>query len=108
MAISPALNPVEGARLGIEDLKIVTDAVDIAVSLDEQQATDAADAAAKVAAMAAAGERFVILDLPGDVVAEVAAASATLPITLVNATAPQDALRDLCQPNLVHTGASDR
>lgn len=106
--ISPALNPVEGARLGIEDLKIVTDAVDIAVSLDEQQASDAAEAAAKVAAMAAAGERFVILDLPGDVVAEVAAASAALPITLVNATAPQDALRDLCQPNLVHTGASDR
>lgn len=106
--ISPALNPVEGARLGIDDLKIVTDAAGIAVTLDEQHATDAADAAAKVAAMAAAGERFVILDLPGDIVSEVATASAALPITLVNATAPQDALRDLCLPNLVHTGASDR
>lgn len=106
--ISPALNPVEGARLGIDDLKIVTDAVGVTVSLDEQQATDATDAAAKVAAMAAAGERFVILDLPGDIVAQVATAAATLPITLVNATAPQDMLRDLCQPNLVHTGASDR
>ncbi|WP_423065884.1 ABC transporter substrate-binding protein [Devosia sp. CN2-171] len=106
--ISPALNPVEGARLGLEDLKIVTDAVDIAVTLDEQQATDAADASAKVAAMAAAGERFVILDLPGDIVSQVATAAAALPITLVNATASQDALRDLCQPNLIHTGASDR
>lgn len=106
--IAPALNPVEGARLGIEDLGIVTDAVGVTLSLDEQQATDAADAIARVAAMSAAGEKFVILDLPGDIVAQVAAASAALPITLVNATAPQDALRDLCQPNLIHTGASDR
>ena len=92
----------------MDDLKIVTDAAGVALTLDEQLATDAADAAAKVAAMAAAGERFVILDLPGDIVSQVATASAALPITLVNATAPQDALRDLCQPNLVHTGASDR
>ena len=106
--IAPALNPVEGARLGIEDLGIVTDAVGVTLSLDEQQATDAADAITRVAAMSAAGEKFVILDLPGDIVAQVAAASAALPITLVNATAPQDALRDLCQPNLIHTGASDR
>ncbi len=106
--IAPALNPVEGARLGIEDLGIVTDAVGVTLSLDEQQATDAADAIARVAAMSAAGEKFVILDLPGDIVAQVAAASAALPITLVNATAPQDALRELCQPNLIHTGASDR
>jgi len=106
--IAPALNPVEGARLGMDDLKIVTDAAGLTLSLDEQQATDAADAAAKVAAMSAAGEKFVILDLPGDIVSQVATASAALPITLVNATAPQDALRDLCQPNLIHTGASDR
>ena len=106
--IAPALNPVEGARLGIEDLGIVTDAVGVTLSLDEQQATDAADAIARVAAMSAAGEKFVILDLPGDIVAQVATASAALPITLVNATAPQDALRELCQPNLIHTGASDR
>ena len=108
--ISPALNPVEGARLGIEDLKIVTDSVDLNVGLDEYEATDAADAIAKVSAMAQAGERFAILDLPGDMVAEVAQAmaSANVPITLVNATAPQDALRELCLPNLMHSGASDR
>ncbi len=108
--ISPALKPVEGARLGVEDLKIVTDAVDINLKLDEYEATDAADAIAKVSAMAQAGERFAILDLPGEMVAEVAQAmaSANVPITLVNATAPQDTLRDLCLPNLMHAGASDR
>ena len=62
----------------------------------------------KIAAMAAAGERFAILDLPGDLVAQVATASKDLPITLVNATAPQDSLRDLCLPTLMHAGASDR
>lgn len=106
--ISPALKPVEGARLGIEDLKIVTDAANVSVKLDEYEATDANDAIQKVAAMQQAGERFVILDLPGDIVAQVAEAAKDLPITLVNATAPQDALRDLCLPNLMHSGASDR
>jgi len=99
---------VEGARLGFDDLKIVTDAVNLTVKLDAYEAADAADAIQKVAAMQQVGERFVILDLPGDIVAQVAEATRDLPITLINATAPQDALRDLCLPNLMHSGASDR
>jgi len=106
--ISSALRPVEGARLGFDDLKIVTDAANISVRLDEYDAADANEAIQKVAAMAQAGERFVILDLPGEIVAQVAEATRDLPITLINATAPQDALRDLCLPNLMHAGASDR
>jgi len=106
--ISPALKPIEGALLGLDDMKIVTDAVNIAVKLDAYEAVDAAEAIQKVAAMQQAGERFVILDLPGDIVREVAEATRDLPITLINATAPQDALRDLCLPNLMHAGASDR
>lgn len=106
--ISPALKPIEGALLGFDDMKIVTDTANVAIGLDAYEATDANDAFAKVAAMAHVGERFVILDLPGDMVAEVAELSKTLPVTLVNATAPQDALRELCLPNLMHSGASDR
>lgn len=106
--ISPALKPIEGAILGLDDMKIVTDAVNITVKLDAYEAVDANEAIQKVAAMQQAGERFVILDLPGDIVAQVAEATKDLPITLVNATAPQDALRDLCLPNLMHSGASDR
>lgn len=106
--ITPEINPVEGARLAVEDLKVVTDAADIQVTLDEQMATDAADAVAKITAMSEAGESFVIVDLPGDVLAQVAPAVAALPVTLLNATAPQDALRALCQPNLMHAAASDR
>lgn len=106
--ISPALKPVEGAMLGLDDMKIVTDAANITVKLDAYEAADASEAIQKVAAMAQVGERFAILDLPGDIVAQVATATKDLPITLVNATAPQDALRALCLPNLMHSGASDR
>ena len=106
--ISPALAPVEGARMALVDMKVNTDAVGLTVSLDEQVATDQADAIAKVQAMAAAGERFVIVDLPGDMVGPLATAVKDTAITLMNATAPQNALRDLCLPNLMHSGASDR
>lgn len=106
--ISPALHPVEGARLAISDMKIVTDAAKVQLSLDEQEATDANDAVAKLEAMAAAGERFAVVDLPGDVLAQVGPAVANTKITLINASAPQDALREMCLPNVLHAAASDR
>jgi len=106
--IAPALHPVEGARLGMADMKIITDAVNVQLSLDEQEAADADDAIAKLEAMASAGERFAILDLPGDIVAQIGPALANTKITLINASAPEDALRELCLPNLMHAAASDR
>lgn len=106
--ISPALHPVEGARLGLADMKIITDAANVKLSLDEQEATDTKDAVAKLQAMAAGGERFAILDLPGDMVAQIGPAMVNTKLTLINATAPQDALRELCLPNMLHAAASDR
>lgn len=106
--ISPALHPIEGARLAIDDMKIQTDAAGLQLLLDEEEATDASDAVAKLKAMAAAGERFAVVDLPGEVMAEVGPAMADTPMTLINATAPQDALRELCLPNVLHAAASDR
>jgi hypothetical protein len=38
--LSPEINPVEGARLGIDDLRIVDNAVNLNLSLDEQMAKD--------------------------------------------------------------------
>jgi ABC transporter substrate binding protein (PQQ-dependent alcohol dehydrogenase system) len=106
--ISPALHPVEGARLAISDMKIQTDAANVQLSLDEQEAADANDAVAKLQAMASAGERFAVVDLPGDVLAQVGPAMANTKMTLINATAPQDALREMCLPNVLHAAASDR
>jgi len=108
LEIAPGGNPVVAARMGIEDLQMVTDAVDLKVTLDEQTGADAATLAAKVKAMSDAGENFIIVDLPGDVLDQVAAQTKDLPVTLVNATAPDDLLRNRCYPNLLHTAASDR
>lgn len=104
----PTGNALDGARLGLEDSAMLADAVGITASLDPQSAPDVAGLAAKVQAMSAAGERFIILDLPGDVVDQLAAATRDLPVTLINATAPENILRNRCYPNLVHTAASDR
>lgn len=106
--LSPAVHPVEGARLGLEDSKIITDATGVTLALDEQQATDVNDAIAKLQAMAAAGERFAIVDLPGDMLTQVATALKDTRLTLLNVSAPQDAIRALCLPNLMNTAASDR
>ena len=106
--IAPGGNPIDGATMGVEDLKVVSDAVGQAVTLDHQQATDAASLTGKVQEMVAAGEQFIILDLPADLVDQVSAATKDLPVTLVNATAPEDYLRNRCYPNLLHTAASDR
>ena len=106
--IAPGGNPIDGATMGVEDLKVVSDAVGQTVALDHQEAADAPGLVAKVQGMVAAGENFIILDLPAGLVDQVAAATVELPVTLVNATAPEDYLRTRCYPNLLHTSASDR
>lgn len=106
--IAPGGNPIDGAIMGVDDLAVVSDAVGQTVSLDHVEAADAPGLIATLNDMVAKGEHFVILDLPADLVDQVAAAATELPVTLVNATAPQDYLRTRCYPNLLHTAASDR
>jgi ABC transporter substrate binding protein (PQQ-dependent alcohol dehydrogenase system) len=106
--VAPGGNPVAGAILGIEDLKIISDASGQAFTLDHQQAPDIAGLTGILSDMVLAGENFVILDLPAEMVDKVAEAARDLPVTLVNATASEDSLRNRCYPNLIHTVASDR
>src|SRR3546814_649741 len=61
--IAPGGNPVDGATMGVEDLKVVSDAVGQTVALDHQEAADAPNLVAKVQDMVAEGENFIILDL---------------------------------------------
>ncbi|MDB5562882.1 MAG: hypothetical protein JWN11_2300 [Hyphomicrobiales bacterium] len=106
--ISPPDDPITGAQIGLSDEAIVAGANGFTLSLDAQKAADLADLVAKAKAMAAAGERFIILDLPDDMVDQLAAQTKDLPVTLINASAHADYLRNRCYPNLVHTAASDR
>jgi ABC transporter substrate binding protein (PQQ-dependent alcohol dehydrogenase system) len=108
LALKPLAPPIKGAELGVVDLKVLTDASGISVKLDEEQARDAAGLISEVKSMSAAGERFVLLDLPAELVDQVAAATSDLKVTLINTTAHEDILRDRCYPNLLHTAASDR
>jgi ABC transporter substrate binding protein (PQQ-dependent alcohol dehydrogenase system) len=101
-------NALAGAQLGLDDSAMLAEATGNTLKLDAQSAGDVAGLVAKVEAMAAAGQRFIVVDLPGDVLDEVAAATADVPVTLINATAPEDVLRNRCYPNLLHTAASDR
>lgn len=108
IVLDPLTPPVPGAIMGIEDLKTLTDAVGVSATLDQQKAADVAGLVAKVQEMSAAGERFIIVDLPADVLDQVAAATRDLKVTLINTTAHDDFLRERCYPNLLHTAASDR
>lgn len=106
--LHPTGDALKGAELGLLDSQMLAEATGNAFRLDAEQAGDVEGLLAKVEAMASAGTQFVILDLPGETVDQLASASRDLPVTLVNATAPDDVLRARCYPNLLHTAASDR
>ncbi|MHA6730326.1 ABC transporter substrate-binding protein [Devosia sp. A369] len=106
--LHPTGDALKGAELGLLDSQMLAEATGNSFVLDAEKAGDVDGLLAKVEAMAAAGTQFVILDLPGETVDQLASASRDLPVTLVNATAPDDVLRGRCYPNLLHTAASDR
>ncbi len=106
--LAPPDDPINGAQMGLADEAIVAKANGFTLTLDAQKASDINDLVARVKGMAAGGERFVILDLPDDLVDRLAAASKDLKVTLINASAHADFLRERCYPNLLHTAASDR
>ena len=108
LVLDPLTPPLPGARMGVSDLQVLGDATGFKATLDEQKAADVAGLVAKVQEMSAAGDRFIIVDLPADVLDQVAAATRDLKVTLLNTTAHEDFLRERCYPNLLHTAASDR
>lgn len=103
----PPVITVDAAKMAVSDLQFTTDAVGLTVTLDAQ-AVDEADVVATAQAMVAAGSTYLVLDLPGSEVSEVAAALKDQPVLVVNATAPEQSLRTACHPNLIHSGPSLR
>lgn len=103
----PPVITADAAGMAVSDLQFTTDAVGLTVTLDARK-TDAAEVVATAQAMVAAGDAYLVLDLPGSEVAAVAAALEGQPVLLVNATAPEDSLRTACHANLIHSGPSLR
>jgi ABC transporter substrate binding protein (PQQ-dependent alcohol dehydrogenase system) len=103
----PPVITADAARMAVSDSKFTADAVGLTVTLDAQSVKEAdlIDAAQK---MVAAGDTYLVLDLPGADVKAVANALKGQPVLLVNATAPEDKLRTACYPNMLHAGPSLR
>lgn len=106
--LAPADDPTLGAQMGIDDGKFMASAVGMKLSLDTERATDVAGLMAKVKTMVGQGERFILLDLPGDLVGKVAGAAKGVKVTFINISAPDNFLRKSCDTNLLDTAASDR
>ncbi|MBI4923515.1 MAG: ABC transporter substrate-binding protein [Devosia nanyangense] len=106
--INPPDDPTFGAKMGVDDLGIIGQAVGMSFTLDFEKAADITGLVDAVRRMVAAGEHFVIVDLPASLLDQVAALTRDQPVTLINATAPDDYLRTRCYPNLLHSAASDR
>ena len=107
LILPPPVRTIDGARMAITDLAFVADAVNLNPVLDARE-SGPDGLAASVQAMVADGAGFVVLDLPAPLVKIVAEAAAGLPVTLINATAPEETLRTACYPNMLHSGPSLR
>lgn len=100
----PPVRSIEGALLAIEDLAFVSEAVGLAPRMEAREVET--DALAAVEDLVGAGALFVLLDLPGDMVEAVAAAAPEA--TLINVSAPDNALRQACHAGLLHAHPSHR
>ena len=103
----PPVITADAARMAVTDLQFTTDAVGLSVTLDAK-AVASADLVSTAQKMVAAGDDYLVLDLPADGVKAVADALRDQPVLLVNATAPEDSLRTACYANMVHSGPSHR
>lgn len=103
----PPIRTEEAARMAVADMAFLTEAVQTTVTLDARLVTpDQIAATAKH--MAEAGNAFIVMDLPEPSVRSAAAALAGAPVVMINATAPEDALRSACIPGMLHAGPSLR
>lgn len=107
MVVPPPVRSVEGAEMALDDLSFVTGAMGLIPRIDERKTT-AETASDAVRALVAEGARFVLMDLPGDLAEAVSAAMAEADVTLINVSAPDNALRTACRGNLLHAYPSDR
>lgn len=100
--------PLPGARLGIEDAQVVGPMVGAAFELTVHRAESVAALAEAVRVLAGQGVRFVLADLPAAALVQLADAVADVPVTLLNVSATDDALRGAdCRTNVAHVIPGD-
>ena len=100
----PLGSPFAGAEVALREVRFVGQALGVSFDLVRARGADAAALTAELDKLHAEGVRYFLIDAPGKVVAEVAAATRGRELLLFNVSAPDDALRQAqCQAHLYHT-----
>jgi hypothetical protein len=95
--------PLPGAQVAIEEADMIGRVIDTRFALEHHRGTSLDDLLATLERWAQEDIRLVLLDLPADAVAALAAKTRGQDLLLFNLSAPEDDLRrDQCQPHLMH------
>lgn len=101
--LEPTGRPLAGARLALAESQFVGQAVGVEFDLKRVSGRDKDSVLAAIDELAGQGVHFFLLDLPGELMAEVAAATKGKQLLLFNISAPDDSLRqEQCQAHLLH------
>jgi ABC transporter substrate binding protein (PQQ-dependent alcohol dehydrogenase system) len=99
--------PFDGARVALGESDFAGSAAGVKFDLKRATAGDADALVAELQKLQAAGAHFVLTDLPGDALAELAQKTRGKDVLLFNLTALGDGLRgERCQPHLFHVAPS--
>ncbi len=96
--------PIAGAEVALRESRFVGQALNLDFSLQHARGADAEALVAALESMLEDGIRYVLIDAPGAIVAEVARRTRGRSFALFNVSAPDDALRQAdCEAHLFHT-----
>jgi len=99
--------PIEGVRMGLQDTRFAAMAANVEFKLEQRSISGAEELLPRFEELFAAGAQFFMLDLPGEMVAELASKTRGKPVLLFNLSALDDDLRQQqCQPQLMHIAPS--
>lgn len=102
--IRPAIVPLDGANVAMRDARAIGRAIGVELVLEAVRAKDLEGVLAGLDRLASeAGSRFFLIDLPDEMVAELAARTSGRELALLNISARDDRLRgEACAPHLFH------
>ncbi|WP_274423706.1 ABC transporter substrate-binding protein [Chelativorans sp. YIM 93263] len=99
--------PDQGAEVALRESRFVGSALGVEFDLESVVVAEPKEAASALDAFIEQEISFVLLDLPGELVAQLAQATAGRDVMLFNISAPDDALRQTaCSENLLNIGPS--
>ena len=108
LVLPPRINTVQAVEMAISDMSFVADVANISFELVAVEVENLQAAQTMISDMATQEIGFVILDLPFEMVREIASNFDRPDMVLINTTAPNDTLRQVCAPWLLHSGPSNR